>query len=164
MHNLFRMSSLASLEGYYFKPRMDRELLQTYGKGLIATTGCPSGEVQTRLRLGQYKEAVEAAAEFRDIFGAENFYCELMDHGLGIERDIQKDLLKLARELDLPLVATNDLHYTKPEDARRARGAAVRPVRLDAVGPEPVQVRRERVLREDGGRDARGLEGAPGGV
>ncbi|WP_411095671.1 PHP domain-containing protein, partial [Streptomyces sp. 021-3] len=108
---------LASLEGYYFKPRMDRELLNTYGQGLIATTGCPSGEVQTRLRLGQYKEAVQAAAEFRDIFGRENYYCELMDHGLGIERNIQGDLLKLAMELGLPLVATNDLHYTKPEDS-----------------------------------------------
>ncbi|GAB7302795.1 hypothetical protein MAFF212519_06460 [Clavibacter michiganensis] len=70
MHNLFRLSSRASLEGYYFKPRMDRELLSTYAKGLIATTGCPSGEVQTRLRLGQYDEAVKAAADFRDIFGA----------------------------------------------------------------------------------------------
>ncbi len=117
MHNLFRMSSLASLEGYYFKPRMDRELLQTYGKGLIATTGCPSGEVQTRLRLGQYDEAVRAAAEFRDIFGPENFFCELMDHGLDIERDVQKDLLRLAKDLNLPLVATNDLHYTHKEDA-----------------------------------------------
>ncbi|MFI5731494.1 DNA polymerase III subunit alpha [Kribbella sp. NPDC051587] len=117
MHNLFKMSSLASLEGYYFKPRMDRELLQTYGQGLIATTGCPSGEVQTRLRLGQYDEAIKAASEFRDIFGKENFYCELMDHGLGIERNIQADLLRLAKELGLPLVATNDLHYTKPEDA-----------------------------------------------
>jgi DNA polymerase III subunit alpha len=118
MHNLFRMASLASLEGYYFKPRMDRELLQTYGDGLIATTGCPSGEVQTRLRLGQYAQAVEAAAEFRDIFGAENFYCELMDHGLGIERQVQQDLLRLARELGLPLLATNDLHYTRAEDAK----------------------------------------------
>ena len=118
MHNLFRMCSLASLEGYYFKPRMDRELLETYGKGLIATTGCPSGEVQTRLRLGQYKEAVQAASDFRDIFGAENFYCELMDHGLEIERRVQRDLLKLARELNLPLVATNDLHYTHAEDAK----------------------------------------------
>ncbi|WP_168583715.1 DNA polymerase III subunit alpha [Gephyromycinifex aptenodytis] len=117
MHNLFRMCSLASLEGYYFKPRMDRELLETYGKGIIATTGCPSGEVQTRLRLGQYKEAVQAASEFRDIFGAENYYCELMDHGLDIERRVQKDLLRLARELKLPLLASNDLHYTKPEDA-----------------------------------------------
>lgn len=118
MHNLFRMCSLASLEGYYFKPRMDRELLETYGNGLIATTGCPSGEVQTRLRLGQYDKAVAAAADFRDIFGADNYYCELMDHGLDIERRVQKDLLRLARELSLPLVATNDLHYTKAEDAK----------------------------------------------
>ncbi len=118
MHNLFRMSSLASLEGYYFKPRMDRELLQTYGQGLIATTGCASGEVQTRIRLGQYKQAVEAAAEFRDIFGAENFYCELMDHGIDIERRAMKDLLRLAKDLGLPLVATNDLHYTRAEDAK----------------------------------------------
>jgi DNA polymerase-3 subunit alpha len=118
MHNLFRMGSLASLEGYYFKPRMDRDLLARYHHGLIATTGCPSSEVQTRLRLGQYKEAVEAAAEFRDIFGAENYYCELMDHGLEIERRVQKDLLALARELGLPLVASNDLHYTRAEDAQ----------------------------------------------
>ncbi|MCL2515988.1 MAG: DNA polymerase III subunit alpha [Microbacteriaceae bacterium] len=116
MHNLFRMSSLASIEGYYFKPRMDRELLNTYAKGIIATTGCPSGEVQTRLRLGQYKEAVEAAAEFRDIFGKENFFAEIMDHGLGIERRIMGDLIRLAKDLDLPLVATNDLHYTHADD------------------------------------------------
>jgi DNA polymerase-3 subunit alpha len=117
MHNLFRLSSKASIEGYYFKPRMDRELLAEYGKGLIATTGCPSGEVQTRLRLGQYDEAVKAAAEFRDIFGKDNFYCELMDHGLGIERRIMTDLLRLAKDLRLPLVATNDLHYTHAHDA-----------------------------------------------
>jgi DNA polymerase III subunit alpha len=118
MHNLFRMASLASLQGHFYKPRMDRELLTTYGEGLIATTGCPSGEVQTRLRLGQYEAAREAAAEFRDIFGAENFYCELMDHGLGIERRVQRDLLRLARDLGLPLLATNDLHYTRAEDAQ----------------------------------------------
>ena len=122
MHNLFRASSLASIEGFYFKPRMDRELLDRYGKGIIATTGCPSGEVQTRLRLGQYDKAKEAAAEFRDIFGKDNFFCELMDHGLDIERQVRADLLKLAKELDLPLVATNDLHYTHQEDAK-AHGA-----------------------------------------
>jgi DNA polymerase-3 subunit alpha len=69
MHNLFRLSSLASMEGFYFKPRMDRELLSRYAKGVIATTGCVGGEVQTRLRLGQYDEALQAAADFRDIFG-----------------------------------------------------------------------------------------------
>ncbi len=117
MHNLFRLSSLASTEGYYFKPRMDRELLQTYASGLIATTGCPSGEVQTRLRLGQYEAARDAAAEFRDIFGEGNYFVELMDHGLGIERRVMSDLLRIAEDLKLPLVATNDLHYTHAHDA-----------------------------------------------
>ncbi len=117
MHNLFRMASLASMEGFYFKPRMDRELLQTYAEGVIATTGCPSGEIQTLLRLGRFDEAVRAASDFRDIFGKDNFFCELMDHGLGIERRAHEGLLRLAKTLDLPLVATNDLHYTRPEDA-----------------------------------------------
>ena len=117
MHNLFRLSSLASIEGYYFKPRMDRELLQRYSKGLIATTGCPSGEIQTRLRLGQYAEARAAAAEFQDLFGKDNFFCELMDHGIDIERRVMSDLLRLADDLKLPLIATNDLHYTHAHDA-----------------------------------------------
>ncbi|MDR2379254.1 MAG: DNA polymerase III subunit alpha [Bifidobacteriaceae bacterium] len=117
MHNLFRLASLASLEGQFYKPRMDRELLERYAKGLIATTGCPSGEVQTRLRLGQWDEALEAAGDFQDIFGRENYYVELMDHGLAIERRVFADLLRLAEAIGAPLVATNDLHYTAAEDA-----------------------------------------------
>ena len=117
MHNLFRLSSLSSMEGYYFKPRMDRELLETYGKGLIATTGCPSGEVQTRLRLGQYDAARAAAAEFQDIFGKENYFAEIMDHGLAIERRVMTDLLRLSKDLGIPLVATNDSHYTHQHEA-----------------------------------------------
>ncbi|HEY9497764.1 MAG TPA: PHP domain-containing protein, partial [Terrimesophilobacter sp.] len=99
MHNLFRLSSLASIEGFYYKPRMDRELLSRYAEGLIATTGCVGGEVQTRLRLGQYAEARQAAADFQDIFGKENFYCEVMDHGIDIERRTMSELLRLAKEL-----------------------------------------------------------------
>ena len=114
--NLFRLSSLASLEGYYYKPRMDRELLSRYAGGLIATTGCPGGEIQTRLRMGNYREALRAASDYRDIFGASNFYLELMDHGIDIENRVRADLLKLANELKLPLLATNDLHYTFAED------------------------------------------------
>ncbi len=117
MHNLFRLSSLASIEGFYFKPRMDRELLQTYSDGIIATTGCPSSEVQTLLRLGKFDAAVQAASDYRDIFGADNYFCELMDHGLDIERRARDDLLRLAKQLNLPLVATNDLHYTHAADA-----------------------------------------------
>ncbi|NLS10245.1 DNA polymerase III subunit alpha [Nesterenkonia sp. MY13] len=116
MHNLFRLGSRASLEGHFYKPRADRELLNEYGRGLIATTGCPSGEIQTRLRQGQYEEAKKAAGEFRDIFGAENFYCEIMDHGNEIERRTKAELLRLAKDMNLPLVATNDLHYTHEHD------------------------------------------------
>ncbi|GAA5033127.1 DNA polymerase III subunit alpha [Terrabacter aeriphilus] len=119
MHNLFRMSSIASLDQVYTKwPRIDRDLLGTYGKGLIVTTGCPSSEIQTKLRFGMYDEAREVAGELRDIFGNENVYVELMDHGLDIERRTQKDLIRLARDLKLPLLATNDLHYTRAEDAK----------------------------------------------
>jgi DNA polymerase-3 subunit alpha len=117
LSNLFRLSSLASLEGYYYKPRMDRDLLSKYASGLIATTGCPGGEIQTRLRMGAYKEAKAAASEFRDIFGAENYYLEVMDHGIDIETRVKADLLKLGKELGLPLLATNDLHYTHHADA-----------------------------------------------
>jgi DNA polymerase-3 subunit alpha len=115
--NLFRLSSLASLEGYYYKPRMDRELLSTYADGLIATTGCPGGEIQTRLRMGKYKEAMRAASDYRDIFGKDNFFLELMDHDIDIENRVKSDLMKLGKELKLPLVATNDLHYTHHKDA-----------------------------------------------
>jgi DNA polymerase III subunit alpha len=117
MHNLFRLSSRASLEGYFYKPRVDRELLAQYAGGLIATTGCPGGEVQTYLRLGRYHEALASAAEFRDLFGAGNYFVELMDHGLTIENRVRADLLRIAKDLNLPLVATNDLHYTHQSDA-----------------------------------------------
>jgi len=117
MFNLFKLSSYAWLEGYYFQPRMDRELLSKYAKGIIATTGCASGEVQTRIRLGQYDKALETAAEFRDIFGKENYFVEIMDHGAGIEKRTFADLIRLSKDLGIPMVATNDTHYTDPGHA-----------------------------------------------
>ena len=117
MHNLFRLASRSSLEGFFYKPRADRELLAEYADGLIGTTGCPSGEVQTWLRIGDYERARASAAEFRDIFGAGNFFVELMDHGLDIETRVRDGLLRLSADLDLPVVATNDLHYAHREDA-----------------------------------------------
>ena len=115
--NLFKLSSLASLEGFYYKPRMDRELLSKFSKGIIGTSGCPGGEIQTKLRIGAYQEAKVAASELRDIFGKDNFFIELMDHGIEIEKRVKVDLLKLAKDLNIPLLATNDIHYTKFEDA-----------------------------------------------
>jgi DNA polymerase-3 subunit alpha len=117
MHNLFKLSSLASLEGYFRKPRMDRDLLSRYAKGIIATTGCAGGEVPTRLRLGQYDQARAAAADFRDIFGPGNFYAELMHHELDVERRYADGLRRVAGELNLPFLVTNDSHYTREADA-----------------------------------------------
>jgi DNA polymerase-3 subunit alpha len=96
---------------------MDRELLAQYAKGLIATTGCPSGEVQTRLRLGQDRQALAAAAAYRDIFGPENYFVELMEHGLDLERRAASGLRRIASDLSLPYLATNDLHYAREGDA-----------------------------------------------
>ncbi|WP_433479627.1 DNA polymerase III subunit alpha [Spirillospora sp. CA-142024] len=119
LRNLFRLQSRAWLEGHVQKyPRMDDELLAEHGAGIIATTGCPSGAVQTRLRLGQYDQAVEAAARYRDIFGQDNYFLELMDHGLAIERRVRDDLLRLGRHLGLPPLATNDSHYVTEDQAQ----------------------------------------------
>ena len=159
MHNLFRLSSRSSLEGFFYKPRADRELLAEYAEGLIGTTGCPSGEVQTWLRIGDYDKARESAGEFREIFGAGNYYLELMDHGLAIETRVRDDLLRLARDLGLP----HDRHQRLPlhprRRRRRARGAAVRAVRQDAGRPQPVQARRPRLLPQVAGRDALAVGG-----
>ncbi|MGP3976257.1 DNA polymerase III subunit alpha [Streptomyces sp. 8N114] len=119
LRNLFRLSTEASYEGQFpaGKPRMDRELIAQRPEGVIATTGCPSGEIQTRLRLDQYAEAKAAAAAYQEIFGRENYFLELMDHGLDIERDVRDGLLRLARELNIPLLATNDAHYVTEDQA-----------------------------------------------
>jgi len=117
LRNLFRLSSQASLDGFYYKPRMDKDLLSASPDGIIATTGCPSGEVQTRLRLDQYHEALQAASDYKDIFGAQNYFLELMDHGLDIERRVRDGLLRIAKELGLRPLATNDSHYVHQGDA-----------------------------------------------
>lgn len=117
MHNLFRLSSRSSLEGYFYKPRMDKEILAEHSEGIIVSTGCPSGAIQTRLRLGQWDEAVREAGELQDIFGRESVFLELMDHDISIEKRVRDDLLRLGRELNIPPLATNDSHYNNPEDA-----------------------------------------------
>jgi DNA polymerase-3 subunit alpha len=118
LRNLFKLTSLASFEGQLGKwNRMDAEIIAEHAEGIIATTGCPSGEVQTRLRLGQQAEALESAAKWRDIFGAENYFLELMDHGLSIERRVRDGLVELGRTLGIPPLATNDCHYVTKDAA-----------------------------------------------
>ena len=164
LHNLFRLASLASLEGYFYKPRVDRELLARHSAGLIGTTGCPGGEVQTRLRIGQYDAARAAAAELRDIFGPDRFYLELMDHGLDVEARVRDDLMRLRDDLGLPHARDQRPALHVRRRRRRARGAAVRAVGQDHGRPQAVQARRPRLLPEVPGGDAPGLAGAAGGV
>lgn len=120
LKNLYQMQLLSYTEGFYQKNRIDFELLEKYGKGIIATTGCPSGEVQTRLRLGQEKEALAYAARLQEILGKENVFMELMEHGMAseLERGVRNQLLDIAKKLNMPLVATNDLHYARHEDSK----------------------------------------------
>jgi DNA polymerase III subunit alpha len=115
--NLLRLVSLASLEGHFYKPRMDRELFQRHHQGLIATSGCLGSEVNQRLLKGDRDGARATLAEFRDLFGPGNYFVELHDHGLPEQRRVNPELLALARDLGLPLLATNDLHYTHRADA-----------------------------------------------
>ncbi|WP_084351571.1 DNA polymerase III subunit alpha [Millisia brevis] len=118
LRNLFALSSLASFEGQLGKwPRMDDDLVARHASGIIATTGCPSGEVQTRLRLGQRQEALESAAKWQEIFGKENYFLEVMDHGLDIERRVREGLIEIGRILEIPALATNDCHYVTKDAA-----------------------------------------------
>src|SRR5688572_22379322 len=118
MHNLFRLSTGAWRDGFFKHPRMDRELLAQHGKGIIGTTGCPSGEVQVHLRYGNYEAARKTAGDFQEILGKENYFLELMDHGLDIENRVRDGLLRLAKDLQIPLLATNDSHYVDQADAK----------------------------------------------
>ncbi len=114
--NLIQLSSIAFLEGYYYKPRMDWDLLERYHEGLIATTGCLGGHVLQALMNGDDKGALERAARLQDIFGRDNLFVELQDHGIPAQRETNPKLLEIARTLRAPLLATNDSHYTHRED------------------------------------------------
>src|SRR4051794_34886295 len=116
--NLIKLASAGYLEGYYYKPRVDWELLQSHSKGLIALSGCLSGRVCKALENGNPAQAEKEISQLRDIFGAESTYLEIQDAGLEVQKQINVDLAKLAETTGLPLVATGDVHYLRHEDAR----------------------------------------------
>jgi len=116
--NLVKLTTKAYLDGFYYKPRIDKELLKKHSQGLIALTACLSGEVPKKIAAGKIKEAEEAAREYQKIFGPENFYLEIQHHpGLSSQEPVNKAMIELARKCGIPLVATNDVHYIRPEDA-----------------------------------------------
>jgi DNA polymerase-3 subunit alpha len=115
--NLLELVSLAYIDGFYYKPRLDKQTLARYHQGLIALSGCVAGEVAELIQSGQLDKARETAREFNDIFGAGNFYLELQDHGLPEQSAINRGLVELSHSLSIPLVVTNDVHYVKREHA-----------------------------------------------
>jgi len=116
-HNLIKLSSIGFLEGYYRRPRIDREVLERYSDGVIGLAACLSGEIALYLRQGNYEAAMASARYFAGVFGPDGFWLELQDHGLAEEKTVRAGMLQLARELGLPVVATNDAHYLRKEDA-----------------------------------------------
>ncbi len=116
-HNLMKIVSRGFTEGYYYKPRVDREVLKEFHEGVIALSACLAGEVATYLRQGFYEEAKKAALEHLEIFGESNYFLELQDHGIPDQQTVNQGLLRISQETGIPLVATNDIHYVKKEDA-----------------------------------------------
>ena len=116
--NLMKIVSKGFVDGFYYKPRVDYELLETYHEGIIALSACLAGEVQRYLSRGMYEEAGRAALRYQDTFGKGNFFLELQDHGLDAQKQVNQGLLRLSRDLGIDLVATNDVHYTYAEDEK----------------------------------------------
>ena len=116
-HNLMRLVSIGFKDGYYYKPRVDKEVLRQYHEGIICLSACLQGEVAVNLVLGLYDEAKRVAKEYLDIFGKDNYFLEIQDHGIDEQRLINPQIYKLSKELDIPLVATNDVHYTYASDS-----------------------------------------------
>ena len=152
--NLLKLVSAAYLEGFYHRPRMDKDLLAEHADGVICLSGCLSSELSTLLLAGQDRRAQEAAGRYRDIFGPDRFFMELQDHGIPDQRRVLPKQIALARSLDIPLVATNDLHYTVRERREAARRAALHPAAEAPERPEAVEVRLGGVLPEERAGDA----------
>lgn len=115
-HNLMKIVSLGFTEGFYYKPRVDYEVLEKYSEGIIALSACLAGEIPRLLERGFYEEAKKAAIKYEEIFGKGNFFLELQDHGIPAQQNVNQQLLRMSRELEIGLVATNDVHYTFRED------------------------------------------------
>lgn len=116
--NLVKLVSRAHLEGFYYKPRVDKELLAKHSQGLIATSGCLRGEIPYLLNLGKTDEAIQAALQYQEIFGPDNFFIEIQENGLEKQQRINRELVKIGQQLSIPLVGTNDCHYLNKADAR----------------------------------------------
>ena len=116
--NLMKIVSIGFIDGFYYKPRVDIETLETYHEGIIALSACLAGEIPRYIMRGMYEEACKSALRYQNIFGKNNFFLELQDHGMPEQKQVNQSLLRMSREMGIELVATNDVHYTYAEDVK----------------------------------------------
>ena len=116
--NLMKIVSIGFIDGFYYKPRVDIETLETYHEGIIALSACLAGEIPRYIMRGMYEEACKSALRYQNIFGKDNFFLELQDHGMPEQKQVNQSLLRMSREMGIELVATNDVHYTYAEDVK----------------------------------------------
>ena len=116
-HNLMKIVSKGFVEGFYYKPRVDMEVLEEFHEGIIASSACLAGEVARNITKRFYEEAKQAALKYENVFGKGNFFLELQDHGIPEQQYVNQQLMRMSQELGIPLIATNDVHYTYDTDA-----------------------------------------------
>ena len=149
--NLIKLTSRSFLDGFYYKPRIDKELLRDHAEGLIGLSACLKGEINEKI-LGHHRdEAQHIATEFRDILGEDNFYLELQDHKIEEQRQANEVLRDISRRTEIPLVVTNDCHYLKKGDAFAHDAPAVHRYPEDAIGHRSTPLRLRGVLSQDRG-------------
>lgn len=115
--NLMKLSSISYLEGFYYKPRIDYEVLEKYSKGIICSSACIKGEIPDLILKGKIEEAYNTAGRLNELFGKDNFYLEIQDHGIPAQREANSEIIRMSKTLNIPLIATNDCHYPAQNDA-----------------------------------------------
>lgn len=160
-NNLLKLTTIAAIDGFYYKPRIDRDLLIQYHEGIIATSACLGSEINNALMKGEYEKARDAAGFYRDLFGEGNYYIELQNHNLPEQVLVNVDLLKIAKELKLPVICSNDVHYLETGRGR-ARHPALYRHGFRRQRPQPPEIRFARVLPQERAGDARHLPATSG--
>ncbi|HOW36039.1 MAG TPA: DNA polymerase III subunit alpha [Candidatus Omnitrophota bacterium] len=162
--NLLKLVSLGYLEGFYYRPRMDKEVLAKHSKGLLASTACLRGEVAWYIREGNYNGALKAADDLRQIFGKGNLYLELMENQLPEQKPVNEGLIKIAKDLDLPLLATNDVHYLEQPQAKAHDALLCIQTQTTLDDPNRMRLRSDGFYFKDADTMRRAFEYAPEAV
>jgi DNA polymerase-3 subunit alpha len=162
--NLMKLVSAGYMEGFYYKPRVDKEILLKYAKGLVATSACLKGEIAQKLAANKYEDALRMADDYRQIFEPGNFFLEVMDHGIPEQKAVNEGLLRLSRELVLPLVATNDVHYLEHSQAEAQEALLCIQTQTILTDPKRMRMNSDQFYFKDAQEMSRLFSWAPGAV